>query len=68
MVNFPTRIPDVTLAVLLFWIYLFLLALETFPPLGNSDHVVVLISIKFPSNSPWNAPFYRIAYDYSPAE
>ena len=36
-----------------------------FPPLGNSDHVVVSVSIGFPSNSQGDAPFYRIDYDYS---
>ena len=35
----------------------------TFHPLGNSYHVVLLVSIDFPSNSKRNAPFYRIAYD-----
>ena len=39
----------------------------TFPPLGNSDHVVVSVSIDFPTNSQWDAPFHRIAYDYSRA-
>ena len=39
-----------------------------FPSLGNSDHVAVSVSIDFPSNSQWNAPFYRIAYDYSRAD
>ena len=38
------------------------------PPLGNSDHVVVSVSIDFPSYSKWNAPFHRIAYDYSCAD
>ena len=38
-----------------------------FPPLGNSD-IVVSVSIHFPSNSPWYAPFHRIAYDYSHAD
>ena len=33
------------------------------PPLGNSDHVVVSVSINIPSNSQWDAPFHRIAYD-----
>ena len=37
-----------------------------FPPLENSDHVVV--SIDFPLNSQWDAPFYHIAYDYSRAD
>ena len=36
-----------------------------FSPLGNSDHVVVSVSIDFPSNSQRDAPFHRIAYDYS---
>ena len=39
-----------------------------FPPLGNSDHFVVSVSINFLSNSQWDAPFYRIAYDYSRAD
>ena len=36
-----------------------------FPPLENSDHVVVSASIDFPSNSESDAPFHCIAYDYS---
>ena len=39
-----------------------------FPPLGNSDHVIVSLSIDFRSNSQWDAPFHRIAYDYSCAD
>ena len=38
-----------------------------FPPLGNSDHVVS-VSIDFPTNSQQDAPFHRIAYDYSRAD
>ena len=38
-----------------------------FPPLGNSDHVVS-VSIDFPTNSQQDAPFHRIAYDYSHAD
>ena len=34
-----------------------------FPPLENSDHVVVSV----PSNSQWDAMLHRIAYDYSHA-
>ena len=34
-----------------------------FPPLGNSDHVVVSVFIDLPSNSQQDALFYRIAYD-----
>ena len=36
-----------------------------FPSVGNSDHVVVSVSIDFPTNSQQDAPLHRIAYDYS---
>ena len=39
-----------------------------FTPLGNSDHVVASVSIEFPINSKWDAPFHRIASDYSRAD
>ena len=39
-----------------------------FLPLGNSGHVVVSVSIDFPSNSRQDSPFHRIAYDYSRAD
>ena len=39
-----------------------------FPPLGNSDHVIVSVSIYIPTNSQWDAPFHYIAYDYSLAD
>ena len=39
-----------------------------FPPLGNSDHVVVSVSIDFPINSKQNTPFHRVDYDYSRAD
>ena len=39
-----------------------------FPPLGNSDHVVVSVSIDFPSNLQQDASFYCIAYGYSCAD
>ena len=35
-----------------------------FSLLANSDHVVVSVSIDFPTNSQQDAPFHRIAYDY----
>ena len=35
------------------------------PPLGSSDHVVVSVSIDFPSYSQWDDPFHGITYDYS---
>ena len=37
------------------------------PPLGNLDHVVVSVSIDFPSNSKQDAPFH-LACDYSCAD
>ena len=37
-------------------------------PLGNSDNVVVSVSIDFPPYSQRDAPFHRIVYDYSPAD
>ena len=36
-----------------------------FPPLGNSDLVVVSVSIDFPTNSQQDAPFHCIDYDFS---
>ena len=39
-----------------------------FARLGNSDHVVVSVSIDFPSNSQQDASFHCIAYDYSCAD
>ena len=38
-----------------------------FPLLGNSDHVVVSVSIDFPSNSQQDVPLHCIAYEYSRA-
>ena len=39
-----------------------------FPPLGNSDHVVVSVSIDFPINSKQDTLFHCVAYDYSRAD
>ena len=39
-----------------------------FPPLGNSDHVAVSVSIDFPSNLKRDALFHRMVYDYSCAD
>ena len=39
-----------------------------FPPLGNSDHVVNSVSIDFPLNLQWDAPFHCVAYNYSCAD
>ena len=69
MVNFPTRIPDCdshTPALLDLFISsdASICSAKAFPPLGNSDHVVS-VSIDFASYSQRDAPFHRIAYDYS---
>ena len=37
-------------------------------PLGNSDHVLVSVSINFPLNSQRDTPFHPVAYDYSRAD
>ena len=62
----------VILIVLLFWISFFLDAsicsTMAFPLFGNSDHLLVSVSIDFPSNSQRDSPFHRIAYDYSRAD
>ena len=39
-----------------------------FHPLGNSDHIVVSVTIDFPINSKRDAPFHHIACDYSRAD
>ena len=39
-----------------------------FPPLGNSDHVAMSVSINFPIKSNEDATFHRIAYDYYRAD
>ena len=39
-----------------------------FPPLGNSDHVVVSVSIDHPVNSKQDTLFHCMAYDYSCAD
>ena len=39
-----------------------------FPPLGNSHHVDVPVSINFPSNCHWDVMFHCIACDYSRAD
>ena len=73
MVNFPTWIPDCdahSTALLDFFLSsdASICSTMAFPPLGNSDHVVVLVSIDFPTNSQQDAPFHCIAYDYSCAD
>ena len=73
MINIPTWIPDCdshSPALLdLFLCYdASIYSTMAFPPLGNSDHVVVSVSIDFPSYSQLDASFHCIAYDYSRAD
>ena len=70
MVNFPTHIPDCdshSPALLDLFISSdgSICSSKAFPQLGNSGHVVLSVSIDFPSYSQRDAPFHRIAYDYS---
>ena len=60
MVNFPTRISDLdshSPAILDLFISsdASICSTMAFPPLGNSDHVVVSVSIDFPTNSKGDA-------------
>ena len=73
MVNFPIWILNYDSHCPVFF-YLFIscdariCCTIAFPPLGNSDHVVLSVSTDFPANSKWDALFQCIAYDYSPAD
>ena len=73
MVNIATRIPDCdSHSPALLDLFLSsdgsICSTMAFPPLGNSDHVVVSVSIDLPLNSQQSAPFHHIAYDYSRAD
>ena len=73
MVNFPTLIPDCdshspALLNLFLSSDASISSTMAFPPLGNSDHVVVSVSIDFPINSKRDASFHCICYDYSCAD
>ena len=70
MVNFPTRIPGCDshspgLLDLFISSDASICSTMAFPPLGNSDHAVISVSIDFPSKSQRDAPFHRIAYECS---
>ena len=73
IVNFPTQIPDCdshspALLDLFLSSDASICSTMAFPPLGNSDHIVVSVSIDFPINSKQDTPFHRVAYDYSLAD
>ena len=66
MVNFHTHSPP--LLDLFLYFDASICSTMAFPPLGNSDHVVVSVSIDFPSNSQQDAPVHHITYNYSHAD
>ena len=73
MVNVPTRIPDCdshSPALLDFFLSsdASICSTKAFSLLGNSDHVVVSVSIDFPSYSQLDAPFHCIACEYFHAD
>ena len=73
LVNFPTWIPDCdshSPAYLHLFIYFApsTCSTMTFPPFRNSDHIVVSVSIDFPTNPKWDVLFHRLTYDYSCAD
>ena len=73
IVNFPTRIPDCdshspALLDLFPSSDASICSTKAFPPLRNSDHVVVSVSIDFPINSKQDTSFHHMAYDYSCAD
>ena len=73
IVDFPTRIPDCdshshALLDLFLCSDASICFTMAFPPLGNSDHVVVSVSIDFPLNAKQDTPFHRMAYYYSRAD
>ena len=67
MVNFPTQIPDHSPALLDLFLSsdASICSTMAFPPLGNSDHIVVSVSIDFPSNSQQDPTFHCIPCGYS---
>ena len=70
MVNFPTRIQDCdSHSPALFYLFISfdasVCSTMAFPPLRNSDHVFVSVSIDFRSNLQQDVPIHCIAYDYS---
>ena len=73
VVNFSTRIPDCDfhsrgLLDLFIFSDASICSTMDFPPLGNSDHIGVSVSIDFPINSKQDTPFHRVAYVYSCAD
>ena len=73
MVNFPTWIPDCDSHSPALWNFFLssdvsICSTMAFPPVGNSNHVIVSVSFDLPSNSQQFAVFHCLAYDYSFAD
>ena len=73
MINLPAWIPDCdSHSPALLDLFIFsdagICSTMAFPPLGDSDHVAVSVSINFASNSKWDAPFHYIASTCSCAD
>ena len=69
IVNFPTQIPGCdSHSPALLGLFIFsdasICSTVAFPQLGNSDHVVVSVSIDFPINSKQDTLFHCTAYDF----
>ena len=70
LLNFPTQISDngshsPALLDLFLSSDASICSTKDFSPVGNSDHVVVSVSIDFPSNSKWNGLFHPGIYPSS---
>ena len=73
IVNFPTQIPNCdshspVLLDLFISSDASICSTMAFPPLENSDHVVVSVSIDLAINSKQDNLFHRVAYNYSRAD
>ena len=73
IVNFPTRISDCdshspALLDLFISSDTSICSTMVFPPLINSDYVVVSVSTDFPINSKQDTLFHRVAYEHSCAD
>ena len=73
IVNLPTRIPGYDFHSPALWDFFLssdpsICSTMAFPLLGNCDHVVVSLSIDFPTNSQRDVPFHRKTYGYSRAD
>ena len=73
LINFLTKIPDsVSISCALLDLIIssntIIWSMVDFCPFGNSDNVIVSVSIDFPSKSKEDAPFHFTFFDYSLAD